>query len=476
MGRGGRAARRSAAIERAAEPGRGHRRGQRRGRARPASSCARPARLPGDLHKLWRARDPAGKGYHVEYGYSCMGYEIPGGMGVKLAAPEREVFVMVGDGSYLMLPGRARDRGGRADRDRDRAGRQPRLRVDRRAVAVGRLAGFGTHYRFAATCRSPLDGAAARAAAAAAGRPRGERREPRAAGHPRPRRSPSCASARRRARRRRAGRDLHRGRPLRGRAELRELVGRAGRRGLRGGSGAAGRAAAYERDRAAQRQYYSCERAARPSAAPPEPDGTLLRVTPASAGWGHVGFELLELAAGRAARARHRRPRAVHRRRRRRRARALRARRVARPRRPRRRRSTAPPDAAYLPPGAPSRSRARATARRSRCAGRRRPAAARPPAGSRPRRRASRRAGTARTSASSDPILMDDSRGRVAAGLRGAHARPGTGRATRRTSTTATTLPARVAARGDLLPPGRRPRRASGSSASTPTTARWTRR
>ena len=61
--------------------------------------------MPGDLHKLWRARDPLGKGYHVEYGYSCMGYEIPGGMGVKLAAPEREVYVMVGDGSYLMAPG-----------------------------------------------------------------------------------------------------------------------------------------------------------------------------------------------------------------------------------------------------------------------------------------------------------------------------------------------------------------------------------
>jgi 3D-(3,5/4)-trihydroxycyclohexane-1,2-dione acylhydrolase (decyclizing) len=59
--------------------------------------------MPGDLHKLWRARDP--KGYHVEYGYSCMGYELPGGMGVKLAAPEREVFVMVGDGSWLMAPG-----------------------------------------------------------------------------------------------------------------------------------------------------------------------------------------------------------------------------------------------------------------------------------------------------------------------------------------------------------------------------------
>ncbi len=58
--------------------------------------------LPGELHKLWRTRDP--KQYHVEYGYSCMGYEIAGGIGVKLAAPEREVFVMVGDGSYLMMP------------------------------------------------------------------------------------------------------------------------------------------------------------------------------------------------------------------------------------------------------------------------------------------------------------------------------------------------------------------------------------
>jgi 3D-(3,5/4)-trihydroxycyclohexane-1,2-dione acylhydrolase (decyclizing) len=57
--------------------------------------------MPGDLHKLWRTRDP--KGYHVEYGYSTMGYEIAGGLGVKLADPSREVFVMVGDGSYLMM-------------------------------------------------------------------------------------------------------------------------------------------------------------------------------------------------------------------------------------------------------------------------------------------------------------------------------------------------------------------------------------
>jgi 3D-(3,5/4)-trihydroxycyclohexane-1,2-dione acylhydrolase (decyclizing) len=57
--------------------------------------------MPGDLHKLWRTRDP--KGYHVEYGYSCMGYEIAGGLGVKLAEPDREVYVLVGDGSYLMM-------------------------------------------------------------------------------------------------------------------------------------------------------------------------------------------------------------------------------------------------------------------------------------------------------------------------------------------------------------------------------------
>ena len=57
--------------------------------------------LPGDLHKLWRTRDP--KGYHLEYGNSCMGYEIAGGLGVKMADPGREVYVMVGDGSYLMM-------------------------------------------------------------------------------------------------------------------------------------------------------------------------------------------------------------------------------------------------------------------------------------------------------------------------------------------------------------------------------------
>ncbi len=57
--------------------------------------------LPGELHKLWQAGAPGS--YHLEYGYSCMGYEIAGGLGVKLADPEREVVVMLGDGSYLMM-------------------------------------------------------------------------------------------------------------------------------------------------------------------------------------------------------------------------------------------------------------------------------------------------------------------------------------------------------------------------------------
>jgi len=57
--------------------------------------------LPGELHKLWRCAEPGG--YHLEYGYSCMGYEIAGGLGVKMADPARTVAVLVGDGSYLMM-------------------------------------------------------------------------------------------------------------------------------------------------------------------------------------------------------------------------------------------------------------------------------------------------------------------------------------------------------------------------------------
>jgi 3D-(3,5/4)-trihydroxycyclohexane-1,2-dione acylhydrolase (decyclizing) len=57
--------------------------------------------MPGDLHKLWRTSEPGG--YHMEYGYSCMGYEIAGGLGIKMARPDRDVYVLVGDGSYLMM-------------------------------------------------------------------------------------------------------------------------------------------------------------------------------------------------------------------------------------------------------------------------------------------------------------------------------------------------------------------------------------
>ncbi|MDF2091348.1 3D-(3,5/4)-trihydroxycyclohexane-1,2-dione acylhydrolase (decyclizing) [Knoellia sp. 3-2P3] len=58
--------------------------------------------MPGDLHKLWRVRDR--KAYHVEYGYSCMGYEVPASIGIRLAEPDRDVFAMVGDGGWLMMP------------------------------------------------------------------------------------------------------------------------------------------------------------------------------------------------------------------------------------------------------------------------------------------------------------------------------------------------------------------------------------
>src|SRR5579864_8709648 len=73
---------------------------QRRANASDVVVCAAGG-LPGELHKLWRPGAPGG--YHLEYGYSCMGYEIAGGLGVKMADPDREVIVLVGDGSYLMM-------------------------------------------------------------------------------------------------------------------------------------------------------------------------------------------------------------------------------------------------------------------------------------------------------------------------------------------------------------------------------------
>ena len=248
--------------------------------------------MPGDLHKLWRARDP--KGYHVEYGYSCMGYEIPGGIGVKLAAPEREVFVMIGDGSYLMLPGEL------VTAVAEGVKLVVVLVQNHGYASIGALsrsvgsAGFGTRYvarreRGAAARRRP-------ARRAAAGRPRRQRREPRRAGA-------ASAHDRRAARRarageggRRAGRGARRGRPLRGRAELRELVGRAGggdrgrRVGARGARGVRARAAVA-------------------AAVPGDAVSLVVRgpVTPASAGWSYVGFEALALRRRRAGRARHRR-------------------------------------------------------------------------------------------------------------------------------------------------------------------------
>jgi 3D-(3,5/4)-trihydroxycyclohexane-1,2-dione acylhydrolase (decyclizing) len=73
---------------------------KRNGLASDIVVCAAGS-LPGELHKLWRTEQTGG--YHAEYGFSCMGYEIAGGLGVKMAKPEREVIVLVGDGSYLML-------------------------------------------------------------------------------------------------------------------------------------------------------------------------------------------------------------------------------------------------------------------------------------------------------------------------------------------------------------------------------------
>jgi 3D-(3,5/4)-trihydroxycyclohexane-1,2-dione acylhydrolase (decyclizing) len=113
--------------------------------------------MPGDLHKLWRSRHP--KGYHVEYGYSCMGYEIPGAIGVKLAAPERRVFALIGDGSYLMLPGdlvTAVAEG--IDLTVVLVDNQGYSSIGALSRSVG-SAGFGTHYRQRADGVGPLDAA-----------------------------------------------------------------------------------------------------------------------------------------------------------------------------------------------------------------------------------------------------------------------------------------------------------------------------
>ncbi len=125
--------------------------------------------MPGDLHKLWRTRDP--KGYHVEYGFSCMGYEIAGGLGVKMAAPDREVFVLVGDGSYLMLSQEL------VTAVQEGIKLVVVLVQNHGFASIGALSEslgsqrFGTAYRY----RGAVRPAGRRGAA---GRPRGQRREP----------------------------------------------------------------------------------------------------------------------------------------------------------------------------------------------------------------------------------------------------------------------------------------------------------
>jgi 3D-(3,5/4)-trihydroxycyclohexane-1,2-dione acylhydrolase (decyclizing) len=112
--------------------------------------------LPGDLHKLWRARDP--KGYHLEYGYSCMGYEIAGGLGVKMAAPERRVCVLVGDGSYLMMAQEI------VTAVQERLAVTIVLLDNRGFASIGGLSeavgsgGFGTQYRYRNAATGDLDG------------------------------------------------------------------------------------------------------------------------------------------------------------------------------------------------------------------------------------------------------------------------------------------------------------------------------
>ena len=137
--------------------------------------------MPGDLHKLWRTRDP--KGYHVEYGYSCMGYEIAGGLGVKLAAPDREVYVLVGDGSYLMLSSEL------VTAVQERRSSMIVIVDNHGYSSIGSLSrslgtdGFGTLFRYRSNGSLGTD--SENPAAAPAGRPRCERRLARREGDPR---------------------------------------------------------------------------------------------------------------------------------------------------------------------------------------------------------------------------------------------------------------------------------------------------
>ncbi len=112
--------------------------------------------MPGDLHKLWRTRHS--KNFHLEYGYSCMGYEIAGGLGIKMADSSREVYVMVGDGSYLML-------GNEIITSIQEGFKLTILMMDNSGFnSIGGLSrslgqdGFGTRYAFPKEQRLPSDG------------------------------------------------------------------------------------------------------------------------------------------------------------------------------------------------------------------------------------------------------------------------------------------------------------------------------
>lgn len=111
---------------------------------------------PGDLHKLWRTTTP--NGYHMEYGYSCMGYEIPGAIGAKIADPSREIFVFLGDGTYLMMPSEIVT-------SVQEGVKLIIVLVDNHGFAsIGGLSkslgqcGFGTSYRFRTKASGQLDG------------------------------------------------------------------------------------------------------------------------------------------------------------------------------------------------------------------------------------------------------------------------------------------------------------------------------
>ena len=189
--------------------------------------------LPGDLHKLWRARDP--KGYHLEYGYSCMGYEIAGGLGVKMAAPDRGVYVLVGDGSYLMMAQEI------VTAVQERVAITIVLLDNHGFASIGGLSesvgsgGFGTRYRGRNPDTGELDGGVLPIDLAANAASLGATRVAR--GHDR--RVSRRARRRGRPRRRRGHRRA--GRPRVARRRLRVVVGRAGGRSV-GDSRSAGRA------------------------------------------------------------------------------------------------------------------------------------------------------------------------------------------------------------------------------------------